>query len=515
MIRPLNMTDESIDPRYLDAAAALLCEKSLFDFVAEAWKILEPGTRFVPSWHVRAICTHLEACTRGQIRRLVINIPPRCMKSLLVSVFWPAWVWTTRPHTRWLFASYAHHLSLRDSLHCRDVIQSPWYQRHWGHRFRLREDQNQKTRFHNDRSGFRLASSTGGVGTGEGGDFIVADDPHNVTEAESDAQREAVLRWWDQSMSTRGNDPRTVVHVVVMQRVHERDLVGHLLEQGGYEHLCLPMEFEPEARCVTSLGWRDPRQREGELLCPRRFPRAEVRELQRRLGLYGTAGQLQQRPAPLDGGLFRRSWFRIVAAPPDGWGHRIRYWDLAATVDGDYTCGVLMSRSQDGSFCVEDVRRGRWAPTQRDAVILRTAEIDGPGVQIILEQEPGSAGKSVTAYLARRLAGFSVAFDRPTGAKEVRAQPFASQCGISNVTLVAADWNAMYLDELSVFPNGRYDDQVDASSGAFTRLTRYPEQFVPPTSLRLPRVPPIRRGIPFEPHVGRRAPFRLRRPESA
>jgi len=129
--------------------------------------------------------------------------------------------------------------------------------------------------------------------------------------------------------------------------------------------------------------------------------------------------------------------------------------------------------------------------------------------------EPGSAGKSVTAYLARRLAGFSVAFDRPTGAKEVRAQPFASQCGISNVALVAADWNAVYLDELSVFPNGRYDDQVDASSGAFTRLTRYPEQFVPPTSLRLPQVPPIRRGIPFEPHAGRWAPFRLRRPESA
>jgi hypothetical protein len=155
------------------------------------------------------------------------------------------------------------------------------------------------------------------VGTGEGGDFIVADDPHNVIEAESDAQREAVLHWWDQSMSTRGNDPRTVVHVVVMQRLHERDLSGHLLEQGGYEHLCLPMEFEPRRRCVTSLGWRDLRQREGELLCPGRFPRQEVDELQRRLGLYGTAGQLQQRPAPLDGGLFRRSWFRVVAAPPD------------------------------------------------------------------------------------------------------------------------------------------------------------------------------------------------------
>ena len=293
-----------LDPRYVDAAVARLCELSLYEFVTEAWKVVEPGTRYVSSWHIKAICEHLEACAAGQIRRLIINVPPRSMKSRLVSVFWPAWVWITRPHTRWLFASYAQHLSLRDSLHCRDVVQSAWYQKNWGRLFRLREDQNQKTRFDNDRTGFRLASSTGGVGTGEGGDFIVADDPHNVIEAESDVQRQAVLHWWDQSMSTRGNDPRTVCHLVVMQRLHENDLTGHLLEQGGYEHLCLPMEFEPGRRCVTSLGWQDPRKREDELLCPKRFGRVEVDELKRRLGLYGTAGQLQQRPAPLDGGLF-------------------------------------------------------------------------------------------------------------------------------------------------------------------------------------------------------------------
>ena len=493
-----NLTEELIDPRYLEAAAALLCEKSLFEFVQAAWKVVEPGTRLVPSWHVRAICAHLEACTRGQIRRLVINIPPRCMKSLLVSVFWPAWVWTTRPHTRWLFASYAHHLSLRDSLHCRDVISSAWYQKNWGRQFQLREDQNQKTRFDNDRTGFRLASSTGGVGTGEGGDFIVTDDPHNVVAAESDVQRETVLHWWDQSMSTRGNDPQTVVHVVVMQRLHERDLSGHLLAQGGYENLCLPMQFEPQRRCVTSLGWQDPRKREGELLCPQRFPRREVEELQRRLGLYGTAGQLQQRPAPLEGGLFRRTWFRITPAPPDGWVQRVRYWDLAATIDGDYTCGVLMSRTQDGTFCIEDVRRGRWEPTQRDALILQTAKIDGYDVQVVLEQEPGSAGKSVTDYLTRRLAGYNVVFDRPTGPKEVRAQPLASQCGIGNLLLVAADWNEAFVDELSVFPNGLHDDQVDASCGAFIRLTHYPDQVESPASLHLHRPSLLQHGIQLD-----------------
>ena len=460
-----------LDPRYVDAAAARLCELSLYDFVGEAWKVVEPGTPFIPTWHIQAICDHLEACTRGEIRRLIINVPPRSMKSRLVGVFWPAWVWITKPNARWLYASYAHHLSLRDSLHCRDVITSPWYQRNWRNRFQLREDQNQKTRFDNDRSGFRLASSTGGVGTGEGGDFIVADDPHNVVEAESEIQRQAVLHWWDQSMSTRGNDPRSVCHVVVMQRLHENDLAGHLLEQGGYEHLCLPMEFEPSRRCVTLIGWQDPRQQRDELLSPERFPREAVDELKLRLGSYGSAGQLQQRPAPLAGGMFQRSWFPIVARlPSQQTTRRVRYWDLAASLDGDYTCGVLMCRQADGRFCIEDVKRGRWRPAERDAMIRRTAEADGHEVQIVFEEEPGSAGKSVSSYLIRSLAGFNVHAEKPTGAKEVRAQPFAAQCEANNVGLVKADWNHPYLDELSVFPNGRHDDQVDASSGAFNRL---------------------------------------------
>ena len=479
---PTQPASSKIDAAYLDAAVTRLCELSLPDFVEEAWHVVEPGTKYVPSWHVGAICQHLEACTRGEIRRLIINIPPRCMKSLLVCCFWPAWVWITRPSARWLFASYSHHLSVRDSLRCRDIIQSPWYRRRWGNRFRLRSDQNQKTRFDNSRSGFRLASSTGGVGTGEGGDFIIADDPHNVIQAESDAERQNVLHWWDQSMSTRGNDPRTVCHVVIMQRLHERDLSGHLLEQGGYEHLCLPMEFEQDRKCFTSIGWQDPRKREGALLCPNRFPREEVAELKLRLGSYGGAGQLQQRPAPAEGGMFQRSWFPIVRAAPAG-SHvrRVRYWDLAAAIEGDFTCGVLMSRDQKGLFYVEDVLRGQWTPAERDAIIIQTAELDGYGVEIVIEQEPGAAGKSVTDWLKRCLAGYFVRDHRPTGAKEVRAQPFSAQCEAGNVRLVAADWNRAYIDEHCLFPNGRYDDQVDASSSAFSRLARYTVIYEPPT----------------------------------
>ncbi|MBT6046455.1 MAG: terminase, partial [Candidatus Scalindua sp.] len=193
-----------------------LAEASLLEFIKQAWHILEPTTVFQSGWHLEAICDHLEAATNRQIRNLIINMPPRHMKSLAVSVFWPCWVWINDPSSRWLFSSYAQELSTRDSLKCRRLISSEWYRKRWGHKFHLTGDQNQKTRFENDKTGYRLATSVSGLVTGEGGDFIVCDDPHNVKQAESEAVRKGTLRWWDESMSTRGNNPKTVVKVVDM-----------------------------------------------------------------------------------------------------------------------------------------------------------------------------------------------------------------------------------------------------------------------------------------------------------
>src|SRR5580704_15539552 len=248
------------------------------EFVRQAWPIIEPLTPFVPGWHIDAIIDHLEAVTRGEIRNLLINVPPRHMKSLLVSVLWPAWEWIRHPERRWLFSSYAASLSIRDSIKCRTLIESPWYQSFWGDRFALASDQNTKTRFDNDRSGYRIATSVGGTATGEGGDRIVCDDPHNVQDAESDSIRKATLDWWDVVMSTRVNDPRTAAKVVVMQRCHQRDLSGHLLERGGWEHLCLPAEYEGPTR-TTSISWSDQREQQGELLWPERFGPREIEDL--------------------------------------------------------------------------------------------------------------------------------------------------------------------------------------------------------------------------------------------
>ena len=360
-----------------------LAARSLGEFVRQAWAVVEPSTPFVPGWHIDAIVEHLEAVTRGHIRNLLINVPPRHMKSLLVSVFWPTWEWIRWPERRWLFSSYGAQLSIRDSVKCRRLIESAWYQQRWRDRFSLTSDQNTKGRFDNDRSGYRLSTSVGGAATGEGGDRIVCDDPHNVQEAESDSVRKATLDWWDVVMSTRVNDPRSAAMVVVMQRCHQQDLSGHLLEQGCWEHLCLPAEYELSQR-RTSIGFIDPRQNHGELLWPERFGPQEIDALKRSLGSYAAAGQLQQRPAPAEGGIFKRHWWRywrpahlnlplvqvrmpngelqsVPAVPlPDRFDTVLRSWDLSFKdlATSDFVVGQVWAAIKADRFLL-DQRRDR------------------------------------------------------------------------------------------------------------------------------------------------------------
>ena len=302
-------------------------ENNLMDFIRKAWSILEPHTTFEPGEHLTLIARHLQAVTKGEIRNLLINVPPRHMKSLMVCVFWPAWEWIKSPGRRWLFSSYALSLAMRDSVRCRRLIESDWYQQRWGKQFTLTSDQNTKLRFDNDQGGCRLSVSVGGSATGEGGDRVVVDDPHNVTERESELARQAVIDWWDQTMSTRLNDPKTGSRIIVMQRVHEDDLSAHVLAQSNqlpegnpnrYVHLCLPAEFDPTRRCITDFG-QDKREKQDELLWPKRFGANEIADFKLRLGPTGYAGQFQQLPVPASGARFQREWFR--------------YYDLVETID--------------------------------------------------------------------------------------------------------------------------------------------------------------------------------------
>ncbi len=468
---------------YLQAAEELqhrrIARKSFYEFVRQGWAEVEAAT-FVDNWHVGAICEHLQAVTTGQIQKLLINVPPGMGKSLLTSVFWPAWEWALDPTVRWLFASYDQRLSTRDSVRCRALISRAWYLSRCLHQFSLSGDQNQKTYYETDQGGYRLATSVGGHAGGEHPDRIVCDDPHNVEQVESVVERQAVLDWWDLTMSTRGVS-RRARRVIIMQRLHEDDLSGHVLREGDWVHICLPMRYERERMALTPLGWSDPRTEEGTLLCPRQFSEASIARMEKSLGSYGAAGQLQQRPVPREGGMFKETYFnqRVKAAPYQA--RRVRYWDRAATQDGGcYTAGTLLARSPEGNWYVENVVHGQWEPDTRDEHILAAARRDrnryGPKHEpvIYIEHEPGSSGVDAYKYTARKLAGFVVRSDHPTGTKEVRAEPWASQCAAKNVFLVEdGTWDIPgWIAEHCLFPLGKLKDRVDSASGAFAKLVK-------------------------------------------
>lgn len=460
--------------RRLPTLSQIKTEKArrhLKDFIPEAWHVVEPATPFVTGWHLDAICEHLEAITNGQIRNLVINMPPRHMKSLAVAVFWPAWEWIEHPERRWLFSSYAAQLSQRDSLKCRRLIESPWYQERWGDRFALADDQNAKSRFENDKTGYRLAASVGGAVTGEGGDRVVVDDPHNVQDAPSQTMRESVLRWWDEAMATRLNDPKTGAKVIVMQRVHEDDLSGHVLAQGGYEHLMLQAEYEG-VKTRTVIGWEDPRTKPGELLWPERFGPTELAALKRALGSYGAAGQLQQRPAPQEGGVVKRDWWRHYDRLPDEIDEWIQSWDLTfkKATDNDFVVGQVWVRAGADRYLVDQVRARMNFPESLQAVRDLTARYPETYAKLV---EDKANGPALIDTLKREITGLIAV--EPMGSKEARFAAVSPQIEAGNVYLPDPNihpWVQDLIEEAAAFPNGAHDDTVDAMSQALLRFTR-------------------------------------------
>lgn len=452
-------------------------EKSLRAYVRAMWSILEPTRRLVEGWCLHAICDHLQAITDGHIRDLVVSVPPGCMKSLSASVFWPTHEWgpKSRPQRRYLFASYSTDLTHRDNRKARRLMESPKYQRLWGDRFRFSSDANRVERIENDKSGFRLATSVSGAGMGERIDVAVVDDPLKGSDGDSPTKVEAALRWFSETLSTRGTDPGSMSRVVIMQRLNERDIAGHAMSKElGFERLVLPMRHEvvhPHTRKRTLIGFEDPRRHEGELLWPERFPEEEVRRLELELGSHGTASQLQQRPTPRGGGMFKTSWFHVVDEPGND-GMVVRGWDLAAstTTSSPFTAGVKMRKTVAGRLIVEDVVRIRGDAYEVEQLILNTAIRDGKDVAISIPQDPGQSGKTQVVAFSRLLHGFNVHYSPESGSKESRADPLAGQAGGGNLAIVRAAWNDAFVAEAIVFPGSTWKDQVDAASRAYAHL---------------------------------------------
>jgi predicted phage terminase large subunit-like protein len=356
----------------------LKAEYSLHEFLKQAWPYIEGSdTPFTDGWHIKAICEHLEAVSNRQIRNLLINIPPRCSKSTIISVAFPAWCWLHNPSERFMYASYALSLSLRDSVKCRRLILSPWYQERWGHYFRIEGDQNTKGRFDNTERGYRIATSSGSAATGEGGSMLITDDPNNSLDGESEAQRERKIDWWTQVWSTRLNDKKNDCRIVVQQRIHERDISGFILnhdDMNEWVKLILPMEFEEKRRSRTVVLpttegkiWEDPRKNEGELLWPERINEKDLKSLKQALGSeYTISGQLQQRPSPEAGGIIKKDWFcwwKDTSPPQIEF--VIQSWDTALTAkemsaySACTTWGVFYDQNHIENVVLLSMWRGR------------------------------------------------------------------------------------------------------------------------------------------------------------
>lgn len=478
----------------LQAVPIELAERRLRHFVRQAWHVVEPFAPFKPNWHLDAIADHLEAVEHGEIRNLLVTMPPRMGKSLTISVFYPAWRWINKPGMRFLYASYSQDLATAHSLATRRVIESDWYQARWGGRFQLAGDANLKTRFENDQRGQRYSTSVGGVVTGVGGDRIVVDDPHNVKESESEAVRATTIAWWDQAMSTRFNDPKTGARIVVMQRVHEGDLAGHLIEQGGYTHLNLPMEYEPESVTWTGLGTPDPRSDPGELLAPDRVGPDELADLKVRLGSRAYAGQFQQRPSPAEGGTFKRQWWRFWHFPghpldpvplrmPDGsmhlapcvelppfWDEHLQSWDMSfkGMDTSDYVCGQVWGAWRADRYLLDQTLAQLNFPATLAAVRELTDRWPKARRKLV---EDKANGPAVIATLRNEIAGL-VAVE-PEGGKESRANAVTPEIESGNVYLPhprIAPWVDAFIDECASFPTGKHDDQVDSMTQALLRL---------------------------------------------
>lgn len=422
--------------------------------LAEWLAAVSPAYRW--DWlYLSLLRAELERVASGETKRLMVFMPPRHGKTALVTVRFPVWWMERQSGLRVIVAAYNQTLANKFSRMSRKLAQM---------RLGLNETRRAVEEWETVNRGWYRAVGVGGGVTGMGADLILVDDPvKNREEAQSSTYRERVWDWYTNDLYTRLEPGGAIV--LVMTRWHEDDLAGRILSNGGDDWRVIRLPAIAEAD--DPLG-----RAAGEPLNPDRYPLGELEKIKTVMGAWAFEALFQQRPMPAEGGMFKGGWFRFMDTAPVQVTARARYWDKAATADGgDYTAGVRMSRTADGMYYIEDVTRGRWSSGERDKVIRQCAETDPPGTQIWLEQEPGSSGVDSVQALIRMLAGFNVRADRVTGSKVVRAGPLAAQAEAGNVILIRGMWNAAFLDELTSFPNGAHDDQVDAASGAFAKIS--------------------------------------------
>jgi predicted phage terminase large subunit-like protein len=468
----------------LDAIDKLLAERSLNHFLQQMWGVIDPHD-FVNGWHIDAICEHVEAVIRLEILRLAVNIPPRHCKSSIISVATTPWAWLTKPELQFVYFSYASTLSIRDGVKARRILDSPIYRARWCDRFALTSDQNTKIRYDNDRGGYRICTSVDGVATGEGGDVLIIDDANNVQEAESEAVRTGTNNWFDEVIQSRFNNPKTGALISIQQRSNSKDLTGHIMSKYGndYTYLILPGRFEVDSRRKMALrtfhGFTDPRKDEGELLWPERFGVDEMAALEKGLGPFGTAGQIQQRPAPREGGIVPLDKFNRYKVMP-----AIETWlRISITFDtalkekelNAYSVGQVWVETSRGMFLLHIWRRKcRYPELKRNAknlceswtpheVLIEDKSTGCVLIQDLQEEkkypiksiDPGAVDK-VMRMEAEASAVESGLCWLPEDASVIITNPAGGEMNCA--------WLTEFEDEVINFPNGDYKDQIDPMS---------------------------------------------------
>jgi len=463
-------------------------------FIARTFATVAPGQRYLHNWHVDAIAWHLQQCTTGAIRRLVITMPPRYLKSICASVAFPAWVLGRDPAKRIVCASYSENLAANFSRYCRTIMLSDWYMRIFP-RTRFGAEKNTELEFVTTRQGYRYATSVGGTLTGRGGNIIIIDDPLKPEDAMSETKRSAVNEWFDRTLYSRLDDKRNDVIILIMQRLHVEDLAGYVMQRENWTHLNLPAIAIDDHQ--VPIGREEFHHRKvGELLHEERESQAILEATRNRQGSFVFSAQYQQCPVPPEGEIIKWEWFQFYdSLPPSEPNDRVtQSWDTASKAEelSDYSVCTTWS-VRGNQYYLRDVLRERLQyPDLKRTVIERALAFSA---NVVIIEDKGS-GTSLIQDIRENSMGMPspIAFV-PEGDKQTRMSTQSSKIEARQVHLPRqASWLDEFRDELLQFPHGRHDDQVDSFSQFLTWVDgrRGNRWAVQPIFVEVPGVEPNR-----------------------
>ena len=445
-----------------------LCEMSFYEFFKQAWHVVEPSVPLSTNWHHKYICDTLQKeCERiiaqkPKTKDIIINVPFRSTKSLIVTVMFPVWAWIKSPKLRFITSSYSATLSIELATKSRDIIFSDWFKSRWGDVFFIKKDQNLKERYENNHIGMRRATSVGGTVTGQGGDFLIVDDPLSPQMANSATERENANEWYRTTFYSRLNQADIGVRIIIMQRVHEDDLSGFLLDRETrtkYKHICIPATNEDGNIKPKSLVQFY--NKESGLFWPDRFSKEVLNDYKSALGSYGYAGQLQQTPTPLDSGMIHKDWFKIDR-------HRVEEATVNFVIDPAYTAN---QKNDPSALLAYTYKNNKWQIVDCVNVHKEFPELvkfipqwvkkNGYTPKSRIYVEPKASGKSIVQTLIRET-GLNIREDKPpTKDKVARVSDISASLESGRVSLLNGDWNREFLEQLTKFPAAKHDDMVD------------------------------------------------------